>query len=123
MMGVKSTDREQSAFGSCKPFKRRSFWTQVPVVLEGSGNLRLAAQRHFSSLGGWVVERWGKFAPKLERAWCQIALSEDGFDLSATGLVDDVSGADLGLTATHDTIPQTRGHLMSWVGPRRIRER
>jgi len=122
MMGAKSTYRELSASGSYKLFKRRLLWTQGRVVLEGSGNLLLAAPRQFKSFGGWVAARWYKFAPKLERAWCQIALAEEGFDLSATGLVDDVRGTDLGLSATHNASPQTRGRLMSWIGPRRTGE-
>jgi len=62
--------------------------------------LRGATWRRMSGWGSWFIEGCREFAPKLERAWCQVALVEQGLDVldieSIKDFVDtDVSGRDI----------------------------
>jgi hypothetical protein len=60
-----------------------------------SGTLRGATPRCLMGWGEWFMERCHKFAPKLKRAWCEVALVDQGLDVADLKLIEDAMDADL----------------------------
>jgi len=43
----------------------------------------------------WFMKRCHRFAPKLKRAWCEVAFVDQGLDVADLKLLEDAMDADL----------------------------
>jgi len=69
--------------------------SQAAVSSAFSDTLRGATQRRLMDWRKWFMERCHKFAPKLKRAWCEVALVDQGLDVADLKLLEDAMDADL----------------------------